>query len=204
MPKSNVILFVLFLFMSHLAWSSEDEALDINLEKAECNYIKAYAKASKKPISCDTQILPPLSLVAYVRKQSIPVYYLYVEKEAVSFNLPPLILLAIIKHESGKTCMMKPNSDGTYDMGRAQINTIHSEELAVKRGISMESVACDDRINALVAAWHLKNKRNELYHRGEHDIWSAVGRYHDKRKSYSAPYIRKVKKSYIALLRRFT
>jgi hypothetical protein len=186
--------------VSILTFQVSDAANTFRVKDAECNYIKSYSVAAKTAIPCSIDTMPPLSLMAYVKQEKIPVYYLFVEQEANSFSLPPLILLSIIQHESGKTCMVKKNSDGTYDLGKAQINTIHAEELVKKRGISLDTVACDDRTNALVAAWHLRNKVDELYARGEEDIWAAVGRYHDKRKKFANPYILKVKAAYIRLL----
>ncbi len=117
---------------------------------------------------------------------------------ATRFRINPLLLAAVVKHESGETCMANRNTDGSYDLGRAQINTIHAEELYERKGIKLSDIACDDRTNSNIGAWHLRNKIVE----GNGDPWVGVGRYHDKRSRYAVPYIKKVRAMYITLLNR--
>ena len=112
----------------------------------------------------------------------------YIDEAARTMGVSSTMLTAIVRHEGGKTCLVKKNSDGSYDVGRAQINTIHSEELKRKYNIRMIDVACDDRLNALVAAWHLSNKTKEV----NGDIVKGAGRYHSKTPKYAQPYLSKI------------
>ncbi|MFT6905814.1 MAG: hypothetical protein ACJAS1_002477 [Oleiphilaceae bacterium] len=193
---------IAFLAMFFLAIGINASELDRQVYKAECEYRKALSSLSNVDPNCRSRTtLPGLAFAAAAGRKQIPIHKLYAEQEAISFGLPPLILQSIIKHESGETCMVKRNNDGSFDLGRAQINTIHADQLYKLAKVDVKSVACDDRINALIAAWHLKRKQKELQKRGNNDIWAAVGRYHDKRQRYAAPYIQKVKKAYVVLLK---
>lgn len=120
-----------------------------------------------------------------------------VDREAAAkFGINPFILAAIIRHESGKTCMVKKNEDGTSDLGRAQINTVHGDRLYREFGIKMIDVACDDRLNSLVGAWHYSNKLKE----GKGHPWVGVGRYHNKQSEFAVPYIKLVREKYLHIL----
>ncbi|MGH8077273.1 MAG: lytic transglycosylase domain-containing protein, partial [Lysobacter sp.] len=61
---------------------------------------------------------------------------------AQRYHLPVPILQAVVKTEGGWDGLKKRNANGSYDLGRAQINTIHLAELA-KYGISEHQLISD-------------------------------------------------------------
>lgn len=145
-------------------------------------------------------MLPSLTELALVLSLRIPAEQMFIDEAAATFGVNPLLLTAIIEHEAGETCSVNRNTDGSADLGRAQINTVHADELIRKFGLRLIDVACDDRINALVAAWHLRKKIDEA----GGDEWAGAGRYHSKTAHHALNYVKAVQKRYVALLHRVT
>lgn len=114
-----------------------------------------------------------------------------VDNSASRHRVDPFILLSIVVTEGGKDCQVEENSDGSLDLGRAQINTIHSKALE-RMGLRLIDVACNPELNIDVAAWHLRNKLNET----GGDIWRAAGRYHSKTAVYALAYLKRLTKVY--------
>jgi soluble lytic murein transglycosylase-like protein len=84
----------------------------------------------------------------------------------------PKILKAILQVESGmRADVVNHNSNGTVDVGMAQINSIHFPELA-QWGITPHKLL-DPCVATHVAAWHLK--RSLLRHG---NTWFGVAAYH--------------------------
>lgn len=102
---------------------------------------------------------------------------------AEAYQINPLLLRAIREQERGDLGMKKPNTDGSYDLGPFQINTIHLEDLRYF-GITEAQVKNDPCFNTAAAAWHLRNKINE----NDGDIWKGVAWYHSKTKHLGAGY----------------
>ena len=92
------------------------------------------------------------------------------------------VLRGIIQVESRfNPQAMNKNSNGTVDMGIAQINSMHLKELAT-HGIGPKDLmnAC---VASYVAAWHLK-KQIKAYG----NTWFAVGAYHSTTKCFNERY----------------
>lgn len=101
-----------------------------------------------------------------------------------AYRVDPLLMRAIREHERGDIGKKNPNTDGSWDLGPFQINTIHLPELWENFGITKHQVMHDPCINAAVAAWHLRNKINEV----GGDIWKGVAWYHSKTDHLGAVY----------------
>lgn len=72
------------------------------------------------------------------------------------YNVPPALLIAIAKHESGgRTTAINHNRNGTRDIGLMQINSAWLPMLA-KHGLQEQDLF-DPCVNVLVAAWILSN-----------------------------------------------
>jgi soluble lytic murein transglycosylase-like protein len=84
---------------------------------------------------------------------------------AQTYSVPPTVILGVLNVESGKVGMASPNTNGTYDLGPMQINTIWVPELAnywhVPQKTALRWVRDDACVNVGVGAWILRKKMNE-------------------------------------------
>lgn len=111
------------------------------------------------------------------------------DQAALFHRVNPDILKAILVVESGgKPLTLNRNSNGTLDIGVAQINSIHLQELA-RFGIRAEHLF-DECISAFVAGWHYA-RQIRLFG----NTWKAVGAYHSRTPSHNAKYQRKIYKA---------
>jgi hypothetical protein len=92
------------------------------------------------------------------------------------------VVRAILKVESNFNAgAVNLNSNGTQDVGVAQINSIHFDELK-KKGIAPSDLM-NGCISSYVAAWHLR-KQIKAYG----NTWFAVGAYHSATPCYNRRY----------------
>lgn len=93
--------------------------------------------------------------------------------EAANYHsVSPWTLRAIIQVESRfNPAAVNRNTNGTMDVGLAQINSMHFKELG-KHGIAPRDLL-NGCISSYVAAWHLKKQINAYG-----NTWYAVGAYH--------------------------
>ena len=100
-----------------------------------------------------------------------------------------------MKTEDGRVGAFSPNSDGSYDIGPMQVNTIHLVDMSKVFGTSpsqlAQLLAYDGCFNVSVGAWLLRTKTNEA----AGDFWYGIGRYHSKTPSKSTRYIRRGRKN---------
>lgn len=95
-----------------------------------------------------------------------------ITQAAERYTLPKLALYAIAAKEAGFAGLRRKNSNGTYDMGRMQINTANLKELR-PFGITEELLLTDECTNVQVGAWKLA--RYLSTEKG--DWWRAIARY---------------------------
>lgn len=105
------------------------------------------------------------------------------DNAAVYQHVNPMLLRAIVWQEShGVASALHNNTNGSIDVGLAQINSIHFPALA-SYGIAPNALY-NGCVNVYVAAWLLKQKMNKYG-----NTWQAVGAYHsetpDKRDGYA-------------------
>jgi hypothetical protein len=112
----------------------------------------------------------------------------YIEQKCISFNsdyfkVPELTLKAIRKVENGQVCTVSTNTNGTYDLGPMQINTIHLPDIQKHYpSIDFKDVACKPCLNITIGTWLLSQRIKEA----DGNVWLGVGNYHSK-----TPLIRK-------------
>jgi soluble lytic murein transglycosylase-like protein len=105
-----------------------------------------------------------------------------IAQAAAYHRVNPWIVRAIIKVESNfDASAVNKNSNGTRDVGLAQINSMHFEELN-KRGIAPGDLM-NGCVSSYVAAWHLK-KQIAAYG----NTWFAVGAYHSTTPCFNQRY----------------
>lgn len=106
---------------------------------------------------------------------------------AQTYNVPPEILLGILKAEGGRIGQEVKNTNGTYDLGPMQINTIWIPELArawkVDESTARRWVRDDACTNIRVSAWILKS-----HYRETKDYEKAVAYYHSRTPKYGEAY----------------
>lgn len=115
------------------------------------------------------------------------------DQAALHHRVNPDILKAILLVESGgKPLALNRNANGTLDIGVAQINSIHLQELS-RFGIRAEHLF-DECISAFVAAWHYA-RQIRLFG----NTWKAVGAYHSRTPSHNVKYQRKVYRTLLTM-----
>ena len=101
-----------------------------------------------------------------------------VNAASVDYNVPQLVLLAVLKQESNARPVVSRNRNGSYDYGPAQFNTDSWVPYFAKRyGIKPESLV-NNMCQAIRAmAYVIRTEANTKVCRGE-VLWCGVGRYH--------------------------
>ncbi len=113
-----------------------------------------------------------------------------------TYSIPPALLVGIYKAEGGKIGQEVRNTNGSYDLGPMQINTLWMPELASRWGVdeatARQWVRDDACTNVGVAAWILKNHMDET-----ESLSQAIAYYHSRTPTHGTKY----KKRVIAILR---
>ncbi|MCD9046732.1 lytic transglycosylase domain-containing protein [Luteimonas sp. MHLX1A] len=110
-----------------------------------------------------------------------------VDAAAGAYQLPNAIFRAVLRTEGGWQGLRKRNSNGSYDLGPGQINTIHLPELR-KFGISEQMLADDVCLNVHVAAYRLRVEIERVK-----DVWRGVGNYHSRTPHLHNAYLARVR-----------
>ncbi len=111
---------------------------------------------------------------------------------AQTYNLPPAVLMGIMKVEGGRPGQaVGPNQNGTYDLGPMQVNTLWVKDLArhwnVSHSTAFRMVKDDPCVNVNVAGWILRQRLNE-----SGNLTLAIAHYHSKTPRFGYVYARKV------------
>lgn len=110
---------------------------------------------------------------------------------AQTYAVPPSVLLGILHVEGGKAGQAVSNTNGTFDLGPMQINTIWIPELSRYWGVPKETalrmVRDDACVNIGVGAWILRSKMNETG-----SLYKGIAWYHSATPKYGHKYRDKV------------
>lgn len=110
---------------------------------------------------------------------------------AQTYSIPPAVLVGIYNVEGGAVGQQVSNTNGTYDLGPMQINTLWLPELSDYWGVSQETakrwVRDDACTNMGVSAWILRQHLNETGSLGK-----AIAHYHSRTPDRGTDYRRKV------------
>ena len=110
---------------------------------------------------------------------------------AQTYSVPPAVLMGIMEVEGGRIGQQVGNTNGTYDLGPMQINTLWIPELAkhwrVPKATAHRWVRDDACTNIHVAAWILRNKSNR-----SGSLYTGIAHYHSMTPKYGLPYREKV------------
>ena len=106
---------------------------------------------------------------------------------AQNYSVPPEIMLGILKAEGGRVGQEVRNTNGSYDLGPMQINTLWIPQLAeawkVDEDQARRWVRDDPCTNMQVSAWILKS-----HYRETQDYEQAVAYYHSRTPKYGQAY----------------
>lgn len=92
---------------------------------------------------------------------------------AQSFNVPPLILGALMVREGGRNGMKNKNKNGSYDYGVMQINSAWLSRTQ-KVGFNESALRYDGCKSVWVASWILRRCLDTF----NQSFWHGVGCYH--------------------------
>lgn len=114
---------------------------------------------------------------------------------AQTYSVPPTVLLAILHVEGGRVGMASPNTNGSYDLGPMQINTLWLKPLSkhwrVSEKAAMRLVRDNACINIGVGAWILRKKVLEA----NGSLAGGIMRYHSATPGIGDRYREKVFKA---------
>ena len=110
---------------------------------------------------------------------------------AQTYQVPPQVLVGILHVEGGKVGQQVRNTNGTYDLGPMQINTLWTKELAKEWGVSRQTakvlIRDDACTNINVAAWIFRRNLNETK-----SLSKAIAWYNSRTPSIGYRYKKKV------------
>ncbi|MBL8641839.1 MAG: lytic transglycosylase domain-containing protein [Alphaproteobacteria bacterium] len=110
---------------------------------------------------------------------------------AQTYSVPPAVMVGILQVEGGAIGQQVRNTNGSYDLGPMQINTIWVPELAEFWGVEQTTAARwirdDACTNMGVAAWILRRHLDETG-----SLSKAIAHYHSKTPSRGYSYKAKV------------
>lgn len=130
-------------------------------------------------VEAPPQPAPP-AIVSMAVPERIPLPC--IKKSSEDYGVPQMLLLAILKQESNaKAGAIGKNSNGTYDIGPAQLNTASWVPYFANRyGIRPEALT-NNMCQAIRAmAYAIRTEANTPTCGGE-VLWCGVGRYHAPR-----------------------
>tara|TARA_B100002003_G_C13990461_1_gene478630 strand:- start:367 stop:783 length:417 start_codon:yes stop_codon:yes gene_type:complete len=108
-----------------------------------------------------------------------------------TYSIPPAVMVGIYKAEGGKVGQEVKNTNGSYDLGPMQINTIWLPELAKKWGVSEDTarkwVRDDACTNVSVSAWILKQHIQETK-----SLSQAIAYYNSRTPIHGTKYKKRV------------
>lgn len=109
-----------------------------------------------------------------------------VNQAAVAHHVPAALLISILKVEGGRAGLAKRNTNGSYDYGPMQINSIWLEKLA-PYGYSREHIQNDPCANMWVGAWILSQRIA-----ASKNLWHGIASYHSYTEAKNLAYQYKV------------
>lgn len=114
-----------------------------------------------------------------------------ITKAAQTYRIPPALLMAVLRTEGGHVGEIKKNTNGSYDMGPAQINSIWLPVLA-KSGITKNMVLNNGCLNITIGAWILGKSMAGTSTQNPTLFWRHVGDYNSKTPFFNHIYAAKV------------
>lgn len=115
-----------------------------------------------------------------------PVTEQCVVETAKRFDLPDILLKAMLAVEAGKIGELRVNLNGSYDIGPMQVNSSWLPQF--KNYISKDDILYNGCKNIQVGAWILRYNIDQA----GGDYWTGIGNYHSKNKEKHEKYRKKI------------
>lgn len=100
-----------------------------------------------------------------------------INQAAVTYHVPATLIVSVLLTEGGHAGTAKLNSNGSYDYGPMQINTVWLDKLK-NYGFTKDDIQYNPCANVTVGAWILSQRIADA-----DTMWYGVGAYN----SYSLP-----------------
>jgi hypothetical protein len=110
---------------------------------------------------------------------------------AKRYDLPSALLAAVLATEGGQVGQTRRNTNGSYDIGPAQVNSSWLPRLAAQ-GITEIKLLQDGCLNITVGAWILGQEMAGASLADPSDYWKRVGNYNSHTPRYNHAYQMKV------------
>ena len=115
------------------------------------------------------------------------------------YGVPTLLTLSIMRTEGGRSGTVSPNTNGSYDMGVMQVNSIWLPKLA-SMGITQHEIIYNACQNVMVGTWILAGYMKHYIGTGglknawedPGAFWRAVGDYNSHTPVYNHQYQKRV------------
>lgn len=93
---------------------------------------------------------------------------------AKEYTLPVEIIVAVLVAEGGKVGAVSKNTNGTYDIGPMQVNSIHTSSDPAG-SLKKNALLYDGCYNVAYGAYRLRVEIDRVS-----DFWTGVGNYHSR------------------------
>ena len=105
-----------------------------------------------------------------------------------TYGVPELVIRSILKVEGGQVGTMSRNTNGSFDLGPMQINTINLKIINKEYPfLTWRHITYNPCVNIMVGTWFLKSK---IRNRGGVS-WEGVGDYHSVTPSKRSVYLQR-------------
>jgi hypothetical protein len=121
-----------------------------------------------------------------------------INRAAITYNVPAKLIVSILLTEQGRVGSATPNSNGTFDYGPMQINTIWLNKVR-QYGYTKDDLQYNPCVNVWVGTWILSQKLADFAYSG---LGFGVGSYNSVTPKYNRRYSHKVSDIY-GLLQRY-
>lgn len=113
-------------------------------------------------------------------------------------NVPYGAMILLLHHENGYVGLARKNTNGSYDYGPFQVNSVHlNAPIFQQAGITAEALRYNGKINALAAAYlfkkALQKAKTDMGRTSWADhklLFAAIGNYHSRTPHVRAKYQR--------------
>ncbi len=113
-----------------------------------------------------------------------------INQAAVTYYVPATLIISVLRTEGGRNGMAKPNSNGTFDYGPMQINSIWLDKIK-PYGYTVKDLQYNPCKNVEVGAWILSQSIANAA-----KFSTGIGDYHSHTWKYNQQYLAKVSKHY--------
>lgn len=113
-----------------------------------------------------------------------------INQAAIMYHVPAKLIISVLRTEGGKKGSATSNSNGTYDYGPMQINSVWLKQLR-SYGYSVKVLRYNSCLNIKAGTWILAKAIAS-----EQQLWQGVGNYHSHTQNLNLQYQQKISREY--------